>query len=295
MIINKRREYNYVKTDGFKTWVISCLKKTTPDFRKQRLDDYEIKRVNKLLSWVNRAPMEEVIGIMTKLDFPMFVMGSNMENQGVFGRRKVKKQYGKTKNINLIIDDAATDHFFAIAPREIAKGATMYSQILNGAYYIPNKDVKTSMQLLKKVTRSLFDKSKLDEDYDTFRQFIKFISNFYISKNDYSLTDLDIAIIFYLAVNDDKPLSAHIIYDLFTQHCDEQMVKRSLSRIRRYNYAVWYGKGTFKHTQYTLTEKGWSFIDRKIKQLLSGINFLEIVETESKQKHGRQVEISNVQ
>jgi hypothetical protein len=289
-----KRNYGYIKTDHFKTWVVSCIKKTTPEFRKERLDDYEQRRVS-LHTWVNVASMEEIIAIMTKLNYPMMIFGSNLDAKGIFTRRKVKKVFVVEKNINKIIDDAAEDMFFAIAPRELCKMAALYSQILNGAFYVPNRDVKTSMQIIKRGAKGLYGKKVLDEEYDNFNEFIKFVSNFFFSKIDPTLKEIDFAIIFYLAANDDKPMRTEILYEVFGQTQQYHTITRSIIRIKKYGYIDFFGlKKVRKGAQYSLTEKGWTFVGQKLKELLKDINFVEIIETHSKQKYGKQVEVQNV-
>lgn len=264
-------------------WVVSCIGKVNPAMRSVLLDNYESRRIINVKKWAESASVEEIMVIMTKLGFPMTLHGLGQNKQGNFPKVKAVRVFNEEGDIDLLVDGAAENLYFCITSREVMKMQVLYSQVLNGSWFVPNKDFKSFVRVMKETSSHLFEKNLVDFDYDNMKLVIKIFSNFLLSKQILDLNDIDYTILFYLACNDDKPIAHERIADLFAHKQTKGFVSRSLKKLIIYDYVQRYGNNHKKIT-YIINHKGWKAIELALKEFLRDIKFWDL-EEKTKQLH----------
>lgn len=274
-----KRRYS-VKTPNFIAWVVSCVGKVKPDLRSVLLDDYELRRIMFTKKWAERAPIEEVMVVLTKLGFPMTLQGMGESAQNNYPTTKIVRRFEEDGSIETIIDTAADKRYFCLTSREVMKMQVLYSQILNGAWFVPNQDYKSFVKVMKQTKGYLFEKNRTDFDYDNMKLVFKIFSNFLLSKQIMDLSEIDYVILFYMAHNDDLPTPTGRIVELFAHKHSKTMVGRSLKKLTSFGHLQRHAKG--KLTQYIITHKGWKTIELCLKEFMRDVKFWDIEESKTK-------------
>lgn len=247
------------------------------------MDEYEMRRVHAPKRWAEIAPVEEIMIVLAKLGFDTSIVGKGSKDRNLMPNIKSVRVFNDEGGIDEIIDGASDAKYFCMTSREIMKMQVLYSQILNGSWYVPNKDYKTLVKVMKATRGYLFEKNRVDFDYDNMKTIVNVFFNFYMSKPILDLNDTDNTILFFLAANDDMPQQAARIKEIFEHKRSKKVVSQSMKKLYAYEYMERFGSEKAHTAKYTLTHKGWNAIGMSLKEFMRDIKFWDAENIKQKQ------------
>lgn len=281
-----RRRYS-IKTPNFITWVVSCLNQCSFEKKITVLDEYEMRRVKSPKRWAEIAPMEEIMVVLPKLGFDTAFVGRGSKDRGGVPNIRTFRTFNEDGDIDVVMDEASENQYFCLTSREMMKMQVLYSQLLNGSWYVPNKDFKTLVNVMKSTKGYLFEKNRVDFDYDNMKTIVSIIRNFYLAKPILDLNDNDYTILYFLASNDDVPQQSARIKEIFEHKKSRKVVSQSMKKLFAYEYMERFGSEKAHTAKYTLTHKGWGAIGLSLKEFMKDIKFWDAENIKQNQvEHG---------
>lgn len=277
-----RRRYS-LKSPNFITWVVSCVNRCSFEKKSILLDDFEMRRTKSPKRWAEIAPIEEIFIVLVKLGYDTSMIGMSSQKQGAVPNIKTYHDFNENGDIDIVMDEASESQFFCMTSREVMKMQVLYSQILNGSWYVPNKDFKTFVNVMKSTRGYLFEKNRIDFDYDNMKTIINAVHNFYMAKPILDLNETDNTILFYLALHDDKPQESARIKEIFEHKRSRKIVSNSMKKLFAYEYMERFGSEKAHTAKYTLTHKGWGAIGLSLKEFMKDIKFWDAENIKQKQ------------
>lgn len=247
----KRRKYQ-IRDEAFIRYVVSSIKSIPNNGIKYNLDDYERYAIFRPTQWAREAPMEEILAVCAKLGIKLTLIGMDERNpMQAYEIAKGVREFYRTKDVNALLEIAAKHKFFCMSGSTILKNLGMYSQLVNGDMYVPNKDYAAFMAI------GLLD-GKLTSDLALAADEI--IGRNYIMNGTENLSSDDLAVLYTIRKHDDMPLGSVSIHSYLTYNRSSQKVKRSLAKLVAGKYIYMYGNKN--NAMYSVAEKGWMVLNQ---------------------------------
>lgn len=254
------RKYN-IKDDNFVRYVVSCLKSVAHEDVAWRLDEYERAAIKDKAKWVRNADLDEIIVIMTKLGFPMFLTGLDASvPQKPFPIKAWKRKFVKERDVNGLLSEMAQHKFFVLGGRDAMKAQGLFSQLVNGSLYVPNNDFKNFLKHGMNA-EGYSDLKNVDIAFGAMA-----LQNGY---GDLDVTDL--AILYLCKRYDDMPLAGKAVYEIMEYKRDRDVIQRHIGKLVKYGYL--YRHGVKQDAMYSLTEKGMLILNKARKAFFENCQF----------------------
>lgn len=254
------RKYN-VKNDNFVRYVTSCLKSVSHEEASWRLDSYELYAIRNTSKWARNSPLEEVLTIMTKLGFPMFINGYDANSpHKAFTMMKWRQKFSRDKDVNGLLEEIAKHKYFCYGGRDLIKAQGLYSQLINGAIYVPNHDFKS------------FLKHGLSAEGFADLKNVDIVLGALCVNNGYmELTIPDLAIMYLCKRYDDLPLSGNSLYGILEFKFDHDLIQRHIAKLTKFQYLTKHGMK--KDSSYSLSDKGMLILNKARKAFFQDAQF----------------------